>query len=107
MVVEGRGPRAALRRSLELTSHRFRLALLTVGVALIVEEVVDAEVAVLTRSPFRGGDWGFDMGGVMLTAAVFVTAPVVSMTFQRLHGRAASARRRLSSYGGMPTVRPR
>ena len=58
MVVEGRGPRAALRRSLELTSHRFRLALLTVGVALIVEEVVDAEVAVLTRSPFRGGGWG-------------------------------------------------
>jgi hypothetical protein len=85
MVMEGAGPLASVRRSLSLTSRRFWLALLTVGLALVIDEVVDAEVAIVTHSPLRGGSWlTWTVGGLVSAAAVCFTAPVVSVTFQRL-----------------------
>jgi hypothetical protein len=85
MVVEHRGASGGVRRSLALTAGRLWLALLTVGLALVVDEAVDAEVAVLTDSPLQNGDWTlWVLGGLVSTVAVCITAPVVSMTFQRL-----------------------
>ena len=99
MVVERGGAAASVRRSFGLTAGRFWLALLTIGLALIVDEAVDAEVAILTTSPLRDGDWStWIVGGIVSTAAVLITAPVVSMTYQRLSAlgpaRARRARRR-------------
>ncbi len=85
MVVEGHGPLAGVRRSLALTARRFWLVFLTVGLALLIDEIVDGEVAVLTHSPLRNGSWDtWILGGLVSTAAVCITAPVVSMAFQRL-----------------------
>ncbi len=85
MVVEGQGPVAGVRRSLALTAGRFWLVFLTVGLALLTDELVDGEVAILTHSPLHGGSWStWVLGGVVSTLAVCITAPVVSMAFQSL-----------------------
>jgi hypothetical protein len=85
MVAERRSATAGVLRSFELTARRFWLVLLTSGLALGIEEVVDAEVAVRTTSPLDDGDWAqWALGGLVSTVVICFTAPVISVTFQRL-----------------------
>jgi hypothetical protein len=85
MVVERHGASRGLLRSVELTARRFWLTFLTAGIALILDELIDAEVAIVTTSPLEEGDWAtWVLGGLVSTVVVIVTAPVVSMAFQTL-----------------------
>jgi hypothetical protein len=85
MVVERLGASRGVLRSVELTARRFWLAFLTAGLALVIDELVDAEVAILTTSPLEDGDWAkWALGGLVSVLVVCITAPVVSMTFRVL-----------------------
>jgi hypothetical protein len=100
MVVERHGATRGVLRSVELTARRFWLALLTAGLALILDELIDAEVAILTTSPLEDGDWAkWALGGVVTTVVVCVTAPVVSMTFRVLAAAGPAPRRRAAARG--------